>query len=116
LAKVYTIDARDVASGIGEQVITVRLIQQGREILVAACDKELLGKTYREGDIKLEVSKDFYEGEDGDEELLISRLNMCTMANLVGEHTCKIASKHKFIEEDCVMLIQGVPHAQMIRW
>jgi hypothetical protein len=116
LAKIYTIDARDVETGIGEQVITVRLIKQGREILVAACDKETLGHTYREGDLKLEVSKEFYEGEDGGEELLVNRLNMCTMANLVGERTCRIAAKHKFIEEDCVITIQGVPHAQMFRW
>lgn len=97
-------------------LITIRVIQQGREVLVAACDKEVLGRTLREGELKLQVSRDFYEGEEGGEEMLVSRLKMATMANLVGERCCAIAAKHDFIDEECVLRIQGVPHAQMVRY
>jgi len=33
----------------------------------------------------------------------------------VGERTVSIASKHKMIDEQCVMLIEGVPHVQMVK-
>ncbi|QLH74913.1 MAG: DUF424 family protein [Methanomassiliicoccales archaeon] len=97
-------------------MITVKVYKQGREILVAACDKDQLGRTLREGEIKLTVDRDFYEGDDGDEAMLVNRLESSTMANLVGETACAIAIKHKFITEECVLRIQGVPHAQMVRW
>jgi hypothetical protein len=95
-------------------MITVRMYRKGGEVLVAACDKELIGRTLREGEIKLEVSS-FYEGEDATEEMLINRLSMCTIANLVGKRTVAAAAKHKLIDEECVMLVEGVPHVQLVR-
>jgi len=95
-------------------MITVRMYRKGSEVLVAACDKELIGRTLREGEIQLEVSS-FYEGEDATEEMLINRLSMCTVANLVGQRTVAAAAKHKLIDEECVLLVEGVPHVQMVR-
>ena len=97
-------------------MITVRVYKQGSNVVVAACDKHLLGQTFREGELKLTVTPGFYEGEDADEEMLVNRLSGCTIANLVGEKVCGIAAKHDFIEEECVMIIGGVPHAQMVRY
>lgn len=96
--------------------MTVRVFRKGPDILVAACDKDLLGKTLRDGEIKLEVSKEFYQGEDADEDILVNRLQHATIANLVGEKTCQIAAKHDFISMECVIRINGVPHAQMVKW
>jgi hypothetical protein len=96
--------------------MTVRVYKQGSDVVVAACDKHLLGQTFREGELKLTVSPGFYEGEDADEELLVNRLSGCTVANLVGENVCRIAAAHDFIEEGGVIHIGGVPHAQMVRY
>lgn len=93
----------------------MRVHRSGREIVVAACDKDLIGKVFREGELHLEVSRGFYEGDDADEETLVNRLSMATIANLVGEVTVGIAIRHNFINEDCVLRIAGVPHAQMVR-
>jgi hypothetical protein len=103
------------ASGVMSK-ITVKVYNRGPDVLVAACDKDILGRTLREGELKLEVSEDFYQGEDADEEMLINRLEMATVANLVGDSTCEIAAKHDFISLDCVIRISGVPHAQMVKW
>ena len=96
--------------------MTVRIHQHGREIVVAACDKDQLGKVLRDGEIKLEVARNFYEGEDCDDEMLVNRLELASVANLVGEKVCSVAAKHQFISEECVLRIAGVPHAQMVRW
>jgi uncharacterized protein len=96
-------------------MITVRVHRHGMELVVAACDKELLGRTLREGELRLVVSESFYQGEDCDEELLVNRLSLATIANLVGKKTVAIAAKHQFISDDGVILIAGVPHAQMVR-
>jgi uncharacterized protein len=95
-------------------MITVRVYRKGSDTLVAACDKELLGKTFKEGELRLEVTS-FYEGEDADEEMLLNRLSFCTVANLVGKKTVSIATKHKLISRDCVITIDGVPHVQLVK-
>ncbi len=48
--------------------------------------------------------------------MLLNRLRMATMANLVGENVCRIAAEHDFIDRECVITIEGVPHAQMVRY
>jgi len=96
-------------------VITLRMYRKGAETILAACDKELIGKMLREGDLKLEVCASFYEGEDADEEMLLNRLRNASIANLVGEETVAIAAKHNLIKEDCVMRISGVPHVQLVK-
>lgn len=84
-------------------------------MVVAACDKELVGNTYKEGELRIEVSRGFYEGEDASEEMLVNRLSMATIANLVGERTIEVAVRHKYVEEACILYIDGIPHAQMVR-
>jgi hypothetical protein len=96
-------------------LITVKLYRSRGDTVVAACDKDLLGKVFFEGDLKLDVHPDFYEGEDADAETLLNRLGMATIANLVGEEVCRIAADNGYIDMDGVMRIGGVPHAQMVR-
>ena len=96
-------------------MITVRMYRRGSEIVVAAADKSLLGRCLKEDKLKLDVCASFYEGEDADEELLVNRLQMATIANLVGKETVGAAAKNKLINEECVMMIEGVPHVQMVK-
>lgn len=96
-------------------MITLRMHRSGKELLLAAADKDLVGKTFKEGPLKLEVCASFYEGEDADEELLLNRLSMCSVANLVGKETIDIATREGYINCDCVITIAGVPHAQLAK-
>jgi len=96
-------------------MIRVKVYRKGPEVLVAACDSNLLGKTFRSGGLKLHISEGFYDGESADEEMLVNRLEMATVANLAGKLTVGIAVRRGFVDEACVMVIGGVPHAQMAR-
>jgi len=96
-------------------MICVKVYRQGRETLVAACDAEIIGKTFRSKELKITVSEGFYKGDSGDEDLLVNRLEMATVANLVGKKTIEVAIKHGFVDPACVLLIGEVPHAQMAR-
>lgn len=96
-------------------MISVKVYTQGPEVLVAACDSDILGQTFRSESLKIHVSEGFYKGDTGDEDMLVSRLQMCTIANLVGKKTLEIAIRHGFVDPKCVLDIGGVPHAQMAR-
>ena len=89
--------------------------KRGKDIVVAACDDALLDKTIRGGELKLHVSRKFYGEEACREEELVMALRRCTSANLVGEEVIAVAVKAGFVEEDCVMFIGKVPHAQLYR-
>lgn len=84
----------------------------GRELLVAACDRELLGQTLTEGGVKLVVSEDFYCSVCGDVTLLARHLERATIANLVGERCVACGIEMGLIDEEKVLNIDHVPHAQ----
>ncbi|AKB17305.1 MULTISPECIES: DUF424 domain-containing protein [unclassified Methanosarcina] len=83
--------------------------------LVAACDKEVLGKTLKHGNAVIEISSAFYGVELVSEEELQQALEEAMTANLFGEKTIKCAIKCGLIDPDSVIIIDSVPHAQIFR-
>ncbi len=91
----------------------LKIYKNKDNVLVAACDKEMLGKKLKHGNTVVEISKAFYEGEDVSEEELQKALQQATTANLFGEKTVKCAIKCGLIDPDSVIMIDCVPHAQI---
>jgi len=90
----------------------MKVYARGGEVLVAACDANLLGRTLREGELRLHVSS-FYEGEEVDEEDFVRQLRLATIGNLVGRETVEAAIRAGLVSKDGVLWIEGVPHAQL---
>lgn len=95
--------------------IALKLHRHGNEVLLGACDEDLLDSEFEEGDLYLKVSRSFYFAELVDEEVFINRLEACTIANLVGKKVVEIAIREGYVEESSVITIGGVPHAQLFR-
>ena len=96
-------------------MISLQTYKQGNDLLVGACDEHLLGKTFDEGKFHLDVDKKFYGGKQVTGEVLQKYLEMATIANLVGEETVNCAVKMGLVSEECILRINGIPHAQMVR-
>jgi hypothetical protein len=90
----------------------MKIHTRGREVLVAACDSDLIGRTLREGELRLHVSS-FYDGDDVTEEDFIRHLKLATMGNLVGSETVEAARRAGLAGKDGILWIEGVPHAQL---
>lgn len=84
-------------------------------LIVALCDEELLGKTLRQGNVVIEISEGFYKGEKVSEKEMIEALECALSANLFGEKVIECAIKCGFVDAECVIMINGVPHAQIFR-
>jgi hypothetical protein len=93
----------------------LKTYKSGTQVVVAVCDKDVLGKTLKEGDITVEVSEGFYKGDIASEEQVIGALAGATTANLFGKRAIDCAIKCGAVEPECVMMIDRVPHAQMFR-
>jgi hypothetical protein len=96
-------------------MISIKIYKQGNDIVIGACDENLLGKKFVEGKLQIDVSKNFYEGRRIDKKTLENYLLDATIANLVGEETINCAIKLGLVDPNCILKIKGVPHAQMIR-
>ena len=95
-------------------MIYVKIHRSGNDILLAACDKEILGNTLTDGEFRLNVSREFY----GDMLVEIDGLGKfmaeATIANLTGNEVVEKAVELGFVDKDCVMEISGVKHAQTV--
>ena len=96
-------------------MISMKVYTQGDDMVVGACDEELLGKRFVDGKFQIDVSKKFYEGDRVDKGVLQRILEDATIANLVGTETVACAIKLGLVDPDCIMKIKGIPHAQIVR-
>lgn len=96
-----------------DNMIVARMHRREGEAVLAACDKELIGRTLTDGKLKVSITEGFYGSQvmSGDDLLLL--MGQATAMNLFGEKTVKLASDAGYAEEESVMLIDGVPHIQI---
>jgi hypothetical protein len=87
----------------------------GKDILVAVCDKDLIGKTLRDGKIKLEVKKEFYGDRLTTPEEAAKALSEANTGNIVGKKSVKIAIEKNLVNPSAVIHIAGIPHVNIIR-
>lgn len=102
-----------VSSNTSEHRIAMRIYKVRGEIMVAACDRELLGKKFEEGELILEVKDSFYYESFVTDLTFLNSMKIATIANLVGEHVVDLAIREGYVEKEGVIRIGGVPHAQM---
>ena len=100
-----------------KQVIAAKMYtkihKSGDRNIIAICDEELIGKTFSEGNLILDITERFYKGEkltpDETLELMKGALNL----NIVGKESISLALKNKIIEKENIIKIQKIPHAQV---
>ena len=94
---------------------SINIITQGKHVLVAACDLDLLGKTLKFNKIDFEVSRDFYGGSVVHMEEALDLIKRGTIVNMVGPVIVKRAVKKGLIHPQAVLKISGIPHAQVVK-
>jgi hypothetical protein len=94
--------------------VYVRSVRHGRDIVVAVCDAELLGKTLKGGKTPFVVSERFYKGTLCDLTEAIEAICRATIVNIVGKKIVKAAIEKRMIRESAVIYIGETPHAQIV--
>lgn len=93
----------------------LRIIKRQGVIVVAACDRQLLGKTFRQGRLQLEVMPSFYQGVLSTIEEILQALESAHVGNLVGESVVAAAVERGLVDPDAIITIDGIPHAQIVK-
>ena len=87
----------------------------GRNVLLAICDIEVLGRTLREGKIVFCVKEDFYKGARVNVEEAVSMIDDSTIVNMVGRNIVRKAIEKGYVHPEAVLNIEGIPHAQVVK-
>ncbi len=92
----------------------MRIYRVKGETLVAVCDSDIVGRTFREGELKIEVKESFYGTDEVGEEEVRKALKNATIANLTGKRTVELAIKLGIVDKNKVLKIGECLHAQMV--
>lgn len=81
--------------------------------VVAVCDKELVGKKFSDDFGQIDLSGDFFNGQEiSDEDLreeVLKYLNEDATFNIVGEKSVLFFKKMGLVFDDGVLFVDGVP-------
>ena len=94
-------------------MIYIKIHKSNNQEILAVCDKELLGKIFKDKDICLKVTESFYKGKLVKEDKAIALMKNTNNINIVGEKSIDLAIKSNLISEDNIIRIKKIPHAQI---
>lgn len=85
-------------------------------IILAICDKELLGKKFvdEKNERQIDLSGSFYAGKEVDEATLNRLLQGAYIVNFVGEKTLKMLKEKRLATDSDIILIKKIPHGQLL--
>jgi len=78
---------------------------------IACCDEELLNQVFKEGNLRFEISNQFFGGRLIHLEDAISILKEASCFNIVGDKIINKAIECNILSEEGVRFINGIPMA-----
>jgi len=85
-------------------------------VLLAICDKDVHGKTFREGKLKLDLSGSFYNGEETPLTRIKELMPVATHLNLAGKQAVSLGVESDYIQGEHVLFIDGIPYAECVNF
>ena len=95
--------------------VYVKLTRVGRNVVLAICDVELLGRTLRQDKMVFQIRDEFYNGEKTTVEEAVAMINNSNIVNMVGCKCVDMAIQKGYVHPEAVLNIEGVPHAQILK-
>ena len=86
----------------------------GNGLLIVVTDSEIIGKKFEEGNLQLDLTKKFYQGEEKSEEDVEKLISKARHVHLTGNNSVNLGRKLGIIGEGKILVIQGVPHAEVL--
>ena len=95
--------------------VVMRVHRVRAEVVVAACDADLLGRDLSVGEKgrTVKVTAQFYGERRVTREELHFALERATIANLLGERVLRLAVEGGFVSAEGMGTLGGVPHAEI---
>jgi hypothetical protein len=93
-------------------------LHKSYRLIVAICDKELIGKKFFEGEMQLDLTGGFFKGEEKTpeevQEIILDAVREDASFNIVGKKSCELAKKMGLVKSSGIRKIQGIPIALIL--
>lgn len=87
----------------------VKQVNQQRNRMLNICDAELVGKTVKQSDLEIHITKSYYGDRVVDEKEAESLLRTSSIINMVGKKTVDLSIKIGIGSAKGVKEIEGIP-------
>ena len=94
--------------------LIVKIHRKNQKTIIAVCDSSLLGKKIEDNANVLDLSCEFYNGEECDERIIGDLIRNADGVNLVGINAIKLGIQEGVIEKEQVKKVKDIPYAQAI--
>ncbi len=98
-----------------KEIFVVKKHVYTSRLILAVCDKDLLGRRFENKDKLLDLNSSFYKGELMDEGEVLILMKEAYILNLVGKLSVELALKNKLISKDRIFTIKNIPYAQSVK-
>ncbi|MBW3014901.1 DUF424 family protein [Candidatus Woesearchaeota archaeon] len=92
-------------------IVKKHVTHEGK-VIIAICDSDLLGKKFEQDDLQLDLTSDFYNGEEKTESEIKEIIKEAYLLNIIGKKSIQFFLNLGIIDKDHIIKISGVPHAQ----
>ncbi|HLC97313.1 MAG TPA: DUF424 family protein [Candidatus Nanoarchaeia archaeon] len=83
-----------------------------RGLLLAVTDKAVFGKVFTQGNVQLDLAKSFYQGVEMEKEEVQKLLAEARYLHLTGKEAVQLGVELGLVDEQSVLYVQKVPHAE----
>lgn len=95
--------------------VYLKTFKSSDKTLIAACDKDVLGRTFKSGRFRLEVKESFYKGTLTSISDALQMLDAADISNLTGKKIVQAAVHNGYADSKAIILIGGIPHLQIMK-
>ena len=93
--------------------VILKIIRGEGHVFVNICEKEYLGREFRESKAVLNVNNEFYGGEEVDINYALDLVDEATVVSIVGERAPGAPKTRGLVHTDAVLTGSGVKFAQI---
>jgi uncharacterized protein len=108
---------RRKAPSKGEDImalIVTRHVTPDKRLILAVCDRDILGKKFEDAKRVLDLSSAFFNGEERPKAEVILLMKKAYTLNIAGEESVELAIECGLIDKTHVVHIKNIPHAQAV--
>jgi len=94
-------------------IVKVHKSHDGRAV-IALCDSNLLGKKFEQGNLQLDLTSEFYNGEEKSKEEILKLLRQPCHVNAVGKESINFLKEKGLISKENIITIADIPHVEVV--
>ena len=92
----------------------IKLHKKDGRTVVAVCDSDLAGRKFTEGERQLDLSSDFYRGEEKDDLEAGDLIRNADIVCLAGPKSIELGRQEGVVDENSIQTVEGIPHVQAV--